>query len=444
MARYNVPGVSIAVIDNGTIAWAKGYGTTREDGTLPVSESTLFQAASIAKLVAATGALRLVQHGVLDLDRDVNLQLRAWRVPPNQFTAEHAVTLRELLSHRAGITVHGFSGYAHGDSLPSLRQILDGEPPANSAPIRVDMTPGSQFRYSGGGYLVVQQLVIDATGQSFAQVMQDEVLGPVGMTSSTFMLPLSDERKGLTACGHTYSGESVEGCWNRYPETAAAGLWSTPTDLAKLGLALSAAAGEAPNSILSKAIATQMLGGNADETGLGPGVHGAGEVLHFDHAGWNNGFRSYLVVYPALGKGAVVMANGDGGDLLINEIVRSIARTYRWPDYAPEQRNATAMDTAALDARAGEYDVRAYGLTLNVRRERDHLIVSTPRGSWYTFYPAGDTTFFATEDGSELTFTCSPQSRQPILRVWGMAALRRTDQPPPNVSFIGPCLPPAP
>jgi CubicO group peptidase (beta-lactamase class C family) len=292
----------------------------------------------------------------------------------------------------------------------------------------VDTLPGSRYRYSGGGYEVVQQLVADAARQPFAQVMQEKVLDPVRMTSSTFMLPLSDDRKAIAACGHTYSGEPVEDCWNRYPEAAAAWLWTTPSDLARLGIALSDAANEAPNPILNQRIVTQMLTKDADEMGLGPGVHGEGNTLHFDHAGWNHGFRSYMVVYPYLGKGVVVMANGDGGDLLINEIVRSVARTYRWPDYASQQRATTAVDPTALNAHAGEYEVRNYGFVLSVRRESDHLIVSTPRGSWYTFYPAGDNDFIAIEDGSELTFTKAAESGQPILRVWGMTALRRADQ----------------
>src|SRR3546814_9919914 len=119
--------------------------------------------------------------------------------------------------------------------MSGMLQILDVIPPANSAPLRVDTLPGIRYRYSGGGYEVVQQLVADAARQPFAQVMQEKVLDPVRMTSSTFMLPLSDDRKAIAACGHTYSGEPVEDCWNRYPEAAAAWLWTTPSDLARLG-----------------------------------------------------------------------------------------------------------------------------------------------------------------------------------------------------------------
>src|SRR3546814_19283365 len=104
-------------------------------------------------------------------------------------------------------------------------------------------------------------------------------------------VPRSDYRKAIAAFGHTYSGEPVEDCWNRYPEAAAAWLWTTPSDLARLGIALSDAANEAPNPILNQRIVTQMLTKDADEMGLGPGVHGEGNTLHFDHAGRNHGFQ---------------------------------------------------------------------------------------------------------------------------------------------------------
>lgn len=426
MARYHVAGVSIAVINGGKIDWAKGYGRTASEGTRPVTETTLFQAASLVKLVTATGALRLVQAGVLDLDRDVNAQLLTWRVPMNRYTAERPVTLRQLLSHRAGVTSHGFAGYANGEPLPTLRQILEGEPPANSQPVRVDLLPGSQFRYSGGGYEIIQQLVEDATGRSFADVIQRRVFDPARMTNTTFQLPLSVERRAMVACGHTYGGEPVDHCWKQYPETAAAGLWTSPLNLAKLGIALSNAVNGIANPILRQAIVVQMLTKDADDMGLGPGVHGDGDSLSFDHAGWNAGYRSYMVMYPKLGKGVAIMANGDGGDLVIQEIVRSVARTYQWPDYAPQQRRVAVIDTLMLNALVGEYDVREYGLVLSVTRDGDHLILSTTRGSWYTYYPSTNNRFFAIEDGSEISFAIAAESIPSTLYIWGMSALRRT------------------
>jgi CubicO group peptidase (beta-lactamase class C family) len=172
MAHYNVPGVSIAVINNNQVEWTKGYGVLEAGRSEPVTPGSLFQPASIAKLVVAVTALRYVERGALDLDEEVNRGLVSWRVPENEFTAAESVTLRRLLSHSAGVTVGGFRGYALGEEVPGLRQILNGEWPANSPPVRVNIVPGTQHRYSGGGYVIVQQLLEDLTGRSFPAIVQ--------------------------------------------------------------------------------------------------------------------------------------------------------------------------------------------------------------------------------------------------------------------------------
>ncbi len=185
MQLYKCPGLSVAVIDNFKIAWAKGYGVIEAGSNTPVTLHTLFQAGSISKPVAATGTLSLVEHGKLSLDENVNLKLKSWRVPDNEFTKDPKVTLRRILSHSAGLTVHGFPGYEAGSPIPTLVQILNGEPPANTAPIRVDMVPGTKFRYSGGGVTIEQQLVMDVTGKTFPQFMRQTVLEKIGMLDST-------------------------------------------------------------------------------------------------------------------------------------------------------------------------------------------------------------------------------------------------------------------
>ena len=93
----------------------------------------------------------------MDLDTDVNVYLKSWKLPANEIMAGTKVTIRELLTHTAGLTVHGFAGYASDAAIPSLVQILNGEKPANSAAIRVDTEPGTRWRYSGGGYVIIQQ-----------------------------------------------------------------------------------------------------------------------------------------------------------------------------------------------------------------------------------------------------------------------------------------------
>ena len=201
MRQLQMPGLSIAVIDNFQIAWAKGYGVTAVGSTTPVSPDTLFQTGSISKPVAAMGTMHLVQEGKLSLDEDVNKKLLNWKVPENEFTREQKVTLRRLMSHSAGTTVHGFPGYPVGGPIPTLVQVLNGEPPANTKPIVVDIVPGTQWRYSGGGVTIEQQLVLDVTGKPFPQFMRETVLDKIGMDHSTYEQPLPPAKAAMAASG---------------------------------------------------------------------------------------------------------------------------------------------------------------------------------------------------------------------------------------------------
>jgi CubicO group peptidase (beta-lactamase class C family) len=349
MAHYRVPGASVAVIADGRVAWARAAGVKAAGGSTAadsVTPATLFQAASISKPVTATAALRLVDRGALALDADANRYLTGWKVPASPLTAREKVTVRRLLSHTAGLTVHGFPGYAPDAAVPTLAQVLDGRPPANTEPVRVDAVPGTLARYSGGGYVVLQQLMSDVTGQPFAALMQSLVLGPAGMTHSTFAQPLPPERARDAARAHDAAGAAVSGGWHVYPEQAPAGLWTTPTDLARWALAVAAGHAARPGAgsadrLLAPATATAMLTPQTararkapdmpGEVGLGPFVRGAGRALRVEHGGVNEGFVSNLVLYPALGVGAVVMANGDGAHLLLKELELALAAEYGWP-----------------------------------------------------------------------------------------------------------------
>ena len=258
MAALHVPGVSIAVIHDGKIEWARGFGVTRVGGP-PVTPETLFQAASISKPVAAMAVLRLVEAGKIGLDTDVNQYLKTWKMPENSFTAKTKVTVRELLTHTAGLTVHGFAGYAFGAPVPTLVEVLNGEKPANSAPIRVDTLPGTIWRYSGGGYVVAQELVQDVTGEPFPKVMHDTVLAPIGMTKSTYEQPLPKSRMDEVATPYRGDGQPVPGGPHVYPEMAPAGLWTTPSDLARYAIEVQKSLAGKANHVLSAAMVRQML-----------------------------------------------------------------------------------------------------------------------------------------------------------------------------------------
>ena len=226
MEKFKVPALSIAVIDNFQIVWAKGYGVIAPDSKSPVTTKTLFQAGSISKPVAATAALHMVEQGKLALDENVNDKLKSWKVPDNEFTQTEKVTLRRLMSHTAGLTVHGFPGYDVDAPLPTIVQILNGEKPANTDPIRVDIVPGTKFRYSGGGVTIEQLLMTDASGKPFPLLLRETVLDKIGMADSSYEQPLPPSRAAATAGGAYWDGKPVHDKWHIYPELAAAGLYS--------------------------------------------------------------------------------------------------------------------------------------------------------------------------------------------------------------------------
>lgn len=416
MKALKVPGVSIAVITGDAVEWAKGYGVTEAGMTTPVTPRTLFQAASISKPVTALAALRLVEQKKLVLDEDVNLRLRSWKVPGNEFTKTEKVTLRRLLSHTAGLTVHGFGGYAAGEPVPTLVQVLDGAKPANSAAVRVDATPGAIMRYSGGGFTVAQQLMIDVAGRTFPDLMADLVLRPVGMDDSTYEQPLPGLRQGQAASGHTSDGRVLPGRYHTYPEMAAAGLWTTPTDLAKFLLEIRRAF-EGRSAVLSQAMAGEMTTAVKPGYGLGLSLSGSGASLSLGHGGANEGFRCEMIIFPEIGRGAVIMTNGDRGGILASEVLRSIAREYHWPAFNPIEKKVVSVDPKALAALEGRYELQP-GHILEIKAVAGTLFVIDGQDR-IELYPESETRFFETAEGHTLVFVKGPDGRPTHMMIDG-------------------------
>ncbi|MHC4600351.1 MAG: serine hydrolase domain-containing protein [Planctomycetota bacterium] len=330
--KHRIPGASVAVIQDWKIAWARGFGVAEEGGKRPVTAETLFQAASISKPVVALAALKRVQDGKLSLDEDVNQTLKSWKVSYPELAAGEKVTLRRLLSHRAGLTVHGFRGYGGGERAPGLLEVLDGKPPANSKPVRIDLKPGRRFRYSGGGYCVLQQLLIDVSGDDFPSLMRKTILEPLGMKESTYEQPLPAERHARATTGHLWNGRAVKGKWHVYPEMAAAGLWTTPSDLGRFAIEVMKSWSGKEGKLLSKATAREQLSPQeGGPTGLGLFLAGEGRSFHFHHGGSNEGFRCFMVAFPRMGQGAVVMTNSDRGGRFTAGIIPILAMEYEWP-----------------------------------------------------------------------------------------------------------------
>ena len=409
MKIYRVPGVSIAVINGYEIEWEEGYGFRESGGIGEVTLDTLFQAASISKPVVAATALYYVEKGILGLDEDVNSRLRSWKVPANSWTRKGKVTLRGLLSHSAGITVHGFPGYAEGKELPSLKEVLNGVKPANTPPVKVDIEIGSCYRYSGGGYTILQQLLTDILGRPFPFIVRDAVLIKLDMNQSTYEQPLPQALVGRAAAGHRADGSVLPGRWHTYPEMAAAGLWTTPTDLALFAREIMLAKEGKSDRILSQVMAELMLTPVKEEMGLGLFIQGSGQDLMFSHSGGNEGFRCFMMAYPERGQGAVIMTNGDLGLDLMPEIMRSLAVEYGWPDFKPVEREAAAVAAAQLEALAGTYQFtpadRIKVMVGNGCLFAEPVFIPPDGKGRAVFYPESALSYFSTDTDVTLTFS---------------------------------------
>lgn len=412
MLFYKTPGVSIALINDGRIEWARGYGFLEAGGKVPVTTETLFQAASNSKSLTAIVVLRLVQQGKLDLDSDVNKWLVSWKVPENEFTKDQKVTVRRLLSHTAGVSNPGFLGYPVDKPLPTLQQILEGEKPANSNPIRVELKPGTKFLYSGGGYVILRQLLMDVTGVPFPELMEKTILRPLGMTHSTFQQPLSPTLAANAAAGHLPDGKEMIGKWFVLPELAPDGLWTTPTDLARLLIEVQKARVGKSQKILSAKSANLMLTPEIENVALGWFVDGKGDSARFSFSGSNVGYKSRMLGYMNSGRGVVVMTNGENGAELGTEILRSVAAEYGWPDFQPREKVIAKLDPAIYDSYVGEYEI-APGFILFVSREGDKLFsralpIPTPQSMIdrpkSEMFPESETTFFVKDADATFTF----------------------------------------
>lgn len=374
MKHYKIPGVSIAVIKDYKVEWAKGYGLRDLDTNEPVTPETLFQAGSISKSVNAMVALKKVEQGKITLDENINDKLTSWKLPDNEFTAKHKVTLANLLSHTGGLTVHGFPGYAPGEAFPTLPQVLDGASPANTPAVRVNMEPGTKYRYSGGGITIAQLAIMDIEKKRYPQIAQETVLGPLGMTSSTYEQPLPAEIRKKTASGYRPDGKVVDGKIHVYPEMAAAGLWTTPTDLAKFAIEVQLSLQGKSNKVLSKATTAKMVTPFIEDfVGLGFFIQKRGQAIYFGHDGADEGFRAQLLVNRDKGYGAAVMVNSDNGQI-IDEIFRSIAKEYGWDDFLPAPIEVLSVDAAKLDQYTGRFQVNP-DRVINITREGGQLFI---------------------------------------------------------------------
>lgn len=416
MRHYKVPAVSVAVFNDFKVEWARAYGMKDVETKEPATAETLFQAGSISKPVAAMVALRKVQDGKLSLDENINNKLTTWKLPDNEFTAKRKVTLANLLSHTAGLTVHGFPGYAVNEKLPTLPQILDGAEPANTAAVRVDMEPGTKFRYSGGGTTIAQLAVMDVERKPYPQIARETVLSPLSMINSTYSQPLPDDWRRKAATGYRADGREVEGKIHVYPEMGAAGLWTTPTDLAKFAIEVQLSLAGKSNKVLSKETVERMVTPFvADDVGLGFFLQRRGGATYFGHDGADEGFRAMLIAHRDKGYGAAVMVNSDNGQIA-GEIIRSIAREYGWEEYLPAARELVAVAPEKLDSYVGRFRVNP-DRVLTVTREQGRLYAEPTESPKFELLPVSETDFIRRDQNAQYTFVRNAEGRADSVRI---------------------------
>jgi CubicO group peptidase (beta-lactamase class C family) len=402
MAALHVPGVSIAVVHNGVIEWAQGFGFAAVGGD-PVTAETLFQAGSISKPVAAMAALRLVQQGKLNLDADINTYLTSWKLPASAVAGGKPVTLRELVTHTGGTTVHGFPGYAAGEPVPTLVQVLDGVKPANTAAIRVETAPGTKWNYSGGGFTIMQQALIDVSKQPFPQLMHDTVLAPIGMTHSTYQQPLPAEWKAKAATPYDGEDKPIPGGAHTYPEMAAAGLWTNPSDFARYVIENQLSLMGKANHVLSVEMTKQMMTPGMGSWGLGLLIGGSASKPYFAHNGDDAGFEAAFVGYEQGGDGAVVMTNAQGGGRIAQEVIASIATEYGWPDFRPVVRTSVTVDPNVLAQYVGTYELSPT-FSIAMTLEGNQLMTQATNQPKFPLHAESETKFFLTVVDAEVEF----------------------------------------
>lgn len=425
MATYKVPGVSIAVVDQGKIIWTKGYGVTDVETHQPVDEHTLFQACSISKVTAALGLMLLVQKGKVDLETDVNTYLKRWKVPKKKPFENESLTLRQLLSHSGGVTVSGVEAYAEDEQLPTVFEFLNGDKPVSkNDAVEMVIKPG-EFHYSGGGTTIIELLIEDITGMSFKEYIQEFVFDPLEMTRSFFVRPLPKEETNF-ATSHTEDGKAIAGKYHTYPSFSAAGLWTTPTDLAKLGLNIQKSLQGDKTGLLTQSLAKEMITPQVDaEVSLiGLGFFIRNDQKTFGHSGSNPGTRCNAAFTTEGQKGVVIMTNSDNGCDLEAELRFSVYDAYNWPLPLWLEKTIVKVDPSVLKTYAGEYwtvinegtSLEKEVKTCTVITEKDHLIFhwlqhKDTSSEWtlsqllpeMAVYPESPTSFF-NRDGMTITF----------------------------------------
>ena len=391
MAHYNIPGVSIAVIRDSKIDWVKHYGVRDSELGEPVTDSTLFGVGSLSKAVAAATILHLVNEEEFRLDDNVNSLLTSWKIPENELTAKSPVTVRRLLNHSGGMMPSPPFGYSDS-SMPTLLQLLSGEPPAMDSPARVEREPGTSFLYSNIGYSILQLLVEDVTGLPYKDYVEQVILTPLDMHHSTVANPLPPAKEAYASAAHKPDGSCYEIKRLAYPILAAGGLWTTATEYAKFVIELQRSLRGESNLIMSRELAQQMVSPHeAKEYGLGVFMRYRDDVTYFGHIGDLRGFCAGFVSHPHDGSGVVVVTNSNNSIHFIREITKSVAKAYGWESYLPREFAPVALSPETAKASVGRYRV-GFDEVVALSLQDGTMFIETADGEQARLYPIGGDT----------------------------------------------------
>jgi len=423
MRFYHVPAISIAIINNGEIEWAKAYGLADSSTNEKATTKTLFQAGSISKSLNAACIQLLVRENKLNLSNDFRTYLKTWKFPENEFSKDSKITIQNLLNHTAGFTVHGFNGYAKGDSIPSINQTLDGKRPANNSKIESFINPNERYEYSGGGITVLQKILQDNFDKNYARLLKVKILNPLKMGNSTFSRPLPISFQRFAATGYMNRKDiglnhaEVPGKFHTYPELAAAGLWTTSLDLAKFVIAIQESLKGRKNSLFDSTLMRSFLIPIQPNTDAAMGFfyEKLGGQEYFYHGGGTWGFTSTFYGTFNSGQGLVIMTNSDNG-MIVSEIYRSIAKVYNWKDAGiPQKKDVVNLDDLQMYKYTGEYYCNDKKVTFSIRKVKNQLEIKRDDNYFEEMFFTNDKQFFVYSTFTGWEFSLSDKREYQLL-----------------------------